>query len=181
LPSKAKLESNKEVIKGIVNDFSGAKAAVLVDYRGINVAQDTELRASLRKAGVKYRIIKNSMTRFAVKEIGLDELDQYLIGPTALATHDTDVTAPAKLMSEYVKKIEALKIKAGVVEGKVVDAKGVNSLALLPAKEVLVAMVLSGLNAPISGLVNVLNGNIRGLVCALNAIAEKNNKISEVV
>jgi large subunit ribosomal protein L10 len=181
LPSKAKLKSNKEVVKGIVDDFSKAKSAVLVDYRGINVAQDTEMRAALRAAGIKYRIIKNTMTRFAVREIGLEGLEPFLKGPTALATSDTDVVAPAKLMSEYAKKIDKIKVKAGVVEGKVVAIKGVDSLATLPPKEVLVAMFLGGLNAPITGLVNVLNGNIRGLACVLNAIAEKKNNVSEVV
>ena len=180
MPSKAKLESNKEIVKGIVNDLQKAKAAVLVDYRGITVAQDTELRAALRKVGVRYRVIKNTMTRFAIKEVGLDALDEYLTGPTALATSDTDAVAPAKLMTEYAKKIEALKIKAGVVEGKVIDMQNVSSLALMPSREVLLSMLLGGLNAPISGLVNVLNGNIRGLVYALNAIVEKNKNNLEV-
>ena len=181
MPSIAKLESNKEVVRGIALDLQKAKAVVLVDYRGINVAQDTELRAALRNAGIRYRIVKNSMTRFAVKEVGLDNLEQYLIGPTALATSDTDALAPAKLMSEFAKKIDKIKIKAGIVEGKIIDVKGVDSLATLPSREVLAAMALGALNAPINGLVNVLNGNIRGLVSVLNAIAEKNNNLSEVV
>jgi large subunit ribosomal protein L10 len=175
------LESNKEVVRGIAEDLRNAKSAVLVDYRGINVAQDTEFRAALRAAGVKYRIVKNTMTRFAVKEVGLLELEQYLAGPTALATSETDHVAPAKLLQEFAKKIDKLKIKAGVVEGKVISTTGVDSLAALPTKEVLVAMVLGGLNAPISGFVNVLNGNLRGLVCALNAIVEKKNINPEVV
>ncbi|MCL2163111.1 MAG: 50S ribosomal protein L10 [Oscillospiraceae bacterium] len=181
MPSKAKLESNKEVVKGIVEDFKCAQGAVLVDYRGITVAQDTEFRAALRAAGVKYRIVKNTMTRFAVRELGLNDLEQYLTGPTALATSETDQAAPAKLLQEFAKKIDKLKIKAGLVEGKVIDTSGVDSLASLPTKEVLIAMVLGGFNAPISGFVNVLNGNLRGLVCALNAIVEKKNTNSEVV
>jgi large subunit ribosomal protein L10 len=181
LPSKAKLESNKEIVKGIAERFSNAKSAVLVDYRGINVAQDTEMRVALRAAGIKYQILKNSMMRLAVREIGLEDLEQYLTGPTAVAMSDTDVVAPAKLMSEYAKKIDKIKINAAVVEGKVVGSKGVDTIASLPPREVLVAMVLGGLNAPISGLVNVLNGNIRGLACVLNAILEKNNNVSEVV
>ena len=173
MPSEAKLQSNKEVVQGIVQDLNSAKSIVLVDYRGITVAQDTELRTALRKAGVKYRIVKNTMTTFAVKEVGWDGLVDQLKGPTAMASSDTDLVAPAKIMTEYAKKIDKLKIKAGVVEGKIVDLGGVKALAELPPKDVLVASVLGTLKAPINGLVNVLNGNIRGLVCALNAIAEQ--------
>ena len=173
MPSEAKLNSNKAVVQGIVDDLNAAKSVVLVDYRGITVAQDTELRTALRKAGVKYRIVKNTMTTFAVKEVGLDGLIEQLKGPTAMASSDTDLVAPAKVMAEYAKKIDKLEIKAGVVEGKIIDLAGVKSLAELPPKEMLISSVLGTLKAPINGLVNVLNGNIRGLVYALNAIAEQ--------
>ena len=173
MPSEAKLKSNKAVVQEIVDDFKAAKSVVLVEYRGINVAQDTALRAELRKAGVKYRILKNTMTRFAVKEVGWTDLEKSLVGPTAVATSDSDLVAPAKILSEYAKKIDKLKIKAGVVEGNILDINGVKALAELPPKDILVATVLGTLKAPISGFVNVLNGNIRGLVIALNAIAEQ--------
>ena len=173
MPSEAKLKSNKAVVQEIVDDFKAAKSVVLVEYRGINVAQDTALRAELRKAGVKYRILKNTMTRFAVKEVGWTDLEKSLVGPTAVATSDSDLVAPAKILSEYAKKIDKLKIKAGVVEGNILDINGVKALAELPPKDILVATVLGTLKAPISGFVNVLNGNIRGLVVALNAIAEQ--------
>jgi large subunit ribosomal protein L10 len=146
---------------------------VLADYRGLTVEQDTALRSALRKAGVEYKVVKNTLTRFAVKESNLGGLESYLSGPTSLALSETDPVAPAKILSEYAKKFEKLEIKAGVVEGKVIDVKGVNALADLPSREVLIAKVLGGFNAPITGFVNVLNGNIRGLVVALNAIAEK--------
>jgi large subunit ribosomal protein L10 len=173
LPSKAKLESHKQVVKGIADDLKAAKGVVLVDYRGITVSQDTELRTALRNAGVKYRVVKNTMTTFAVRELGYDELEKSLTGPTAMATSETDLVAPARVLSEYEKKIEKLQIKAGIVEGRVIGVDGVKALAALPSKEVLVSTVLGTLKAPINGLVNVLNGNIRGLVCALNAIAEQ--------
>ena len=179
MPSEAKLNSNKEVVQGIVRDLNSAKSIVLVDYRGITVAQDTELRTALRKAGVKYRIVKNTMTTFAVKEVGLDGLVEKLKGPTAMASSDTDLVAPAKVMAEFAKKIDKLEIKAGVVEGKVIDLGGVKALAELPPKEILISTVLGTLKAPITGLVNVLNGNIRGLVCALNAIAEQKKEAVE--
>ena len=173
MPSNKILEQKQEIVSGLVEKFKEAKSYVLADYRGISVEQDTELRNALRKAGVEYRVIKNTLSRLAFKEIGVEGLDEYLVGPTAFAMSTTDVVAPAKVMAEFAKKYEKLEIKAGVVEGKAIDAKGVAALADLPSKEVLVARVLGSLNAPITGFVNVLNGNLRGLVCALNAIHEK--------
>jgi len=173
LPSEAKLQSNKETVKAITAELKDALGIVLVDYRGINVSQDTELRVALRNAGVKYSVVKNTMTRFAVKELGLNELEQALTGPTAMATSAVDPVAPAKVISEYVKKIDSLEIKAGVVNEKVIDIAGVLALAELPPKEILVARMIGMMAAPISGLVNVLNANIRGLATALQAIVDK--------
>jgi len=173
LPSEKTLQSKQQIVKELSQKIKDAKAMVFVDYRGLTVEQDTEMRAALRKAGVEYRVVKNTLTRFAAKENGLEELTPYLNGPTSVALSSTDPVAPAKVMAEYAKKYEALELKVGVVEGKIIDVKGINALAELPSREVLIAKVLGGFNAPISGLVNVLNGNIRGLVVALNAIAEK--------
>ena len=152
--------------------MKAAKGMVFADYRGLTVEQDTELRSALRKAGVEYKVVKNTLTRFAANENGLEGLDTYLNGPTAMAS-SVDPVASAKVLSEFAKKYDKLEIKVGVVEGKVIDASGVKALAELPPREVLIARVLGGFNAPISGLVNVLNGNIRGLAVALNAIAEQ--------
>ena len=173
MPSEAKLQSNKETVKAIAAELKAAQGVVLVDYRGINVSQDTELRVALRSAGVKYSVVKNSLTRFAVKELGLTELEKALIGPTAMATSATDPVAPAKVLSEFVKKIDALEIKAGVINESVIDNAGVLALAELPPKEVLVSRMLGMLSAPISGLVNVLNANIRGLAVALQAVVDQ--------
>lgn len=173
MPSKSILEQKQESVRELSEKIKTSKAMVLVDYRGLTVEQDTDLRNALRKAGIEYRVVKNSIVRFAVKENGLEELDGHLKGPTALALSDTDPVGPAKVMSEYSKKYDKLELKAGVVEGRVIDLTEVKALAQLPSKEVLVARALGGFNAPLSGLVNVLNGNIRGLVVALNAIAEK--------
>jgi len=173
LPSEKTLQSKQQIVKELSQKIKDAKAMVFVDYRGLTVEQDTEMRAALRKAGVEYRVVKNTLTRFAAKENGLEELTPYLNGPTSVALSSTDPVAPAKVIAEYAKKYEALELKVGVVEGKIIDVKGINALAELPSREVLIAKVLGGFNAPISGLVNVLNGNIRGLVVALNAIAEK--------
>ncbi len=173
LPKEKTLNQKREVIEGIGGKMKTAKAMIFADYRGLTVEQDTELRNALRKAGVDYKVVKNTLTRFAANESGLEGLDAYLKGPTAMASSKTDPVAPAKVLSEYAKKYNKLELKAGVVEGRIIDAGGIKALAELPPREVLIARVLGGLNAPISGLVNVLNGNIRGLVVALNAIAEQ--------
>ena len=172
MPKENTLNQKREVIEGISNKMKAAKGMVFADYRGLTVEQDTELRNALRKAGVEYKVVKNTLTRFAAKENGLEGLDTYLNGPTAMAS-SADAVAPAKVLSEFAKKYDKLEIKVGVVEGKVIDVNGVKALAELPPREVLIARVLGGFNAPLSGLVNVLNGNIRGLVVALNAIAEQ--------
>jgi len=176
LPKEHTLNRKRQIINELSDKMKSAKAMIFADFRGLTVEQDTELRAALRKAGVEYRVIKNTLARFAAKENNLDELDSYFNGPTAMASSDTDPVAPAKVLSEFVKKFENLELKVGVVEGKVIDTKGIKELADLPSREVLIARVLGGFNAPISGLVNVLNANIRGLVVALNQIAEQKEK-----
>lgn len=173
MPKENTIKQKREVVEGIGSKMKNAKAMVFADYRGLTVEQDTELRSALRKAGVDYKVVKNTLTRFAAKENGLEGLDTFLSGPTAMASSDSDPAAPAKVLSEYAKKFEKLELKVGVVEGKVIDLNGIKALAELPPKEVLIAKVLGSFNAPISGFVNVLNGNLRGLVVALQAIADQ--------
>ena len=147
---------------------------MLVDYKGINVADDTKLRKELREAGVEYAVVKNSLLRRASEQVGFESLKDVLVGTTALAISNDDAVAPAKILAKYADASKGkFTVKAGFVEGNVLDANAVNALAKLPSREELVAQTLRGLNAPISGFVNVLNGNIRGLVIALNQIAEK--------
>jgi large subunit ribosomal protein L10 len=173
MPSEKVLQQKKEIVQELVEKLKSATAGVLVDYRGLTVEQDTELRNQLRKAGVEYKVVKNTLTRFAAKEVGYDELDPQLNGPTSLAISADDPVAPAKVLVEFSKKNENLEIKSGFVDGKVISVDEIKELADLPPREVLIAKVLGGFNAPISGFVNVLNGNLRGLAVALNAIAEK--------
>ncbi|EGD47399.1 ribosomal protein L10 [Ruminiclostridium papyrosolvens DSM 2782] len=172
MPSNKILEQKKQVVTDLTEKIKSAQSIVLADYRGLTVEQDTELRNALRKAGVEYKVVKNTLTSLAMKESGI-EVDDFLTGPTAMAISSSDAVAPAKVLSEFAKKFEKLELKVGVVEGKVIDLEGVKALAELPSREVLIAKVLGGFNAPISGFVNVLNGNMRGLVVALNAIAEQ--------
>lgn len=163
------------IVSEIKEKLSASKGAVLTNYRGLNVAQDTKLRRKLREGGVEYRVIKNTMTRIAAKEAGIDGLEQYLEGPTAIAMSDKDPVVAAKLLAEFIKenKLQALEIKAGIVEGKVIDAGGVKALASLPPREVLIAQMLGTLQAPITGFVRVLNGTLGNLVYALEAIRKQ--------
>lgn len=173
MPSEKILAKKKERVSELAEKIKSAKTVVFADYRGLTVEQDTELRNALRKAGVDYGVVKNTLTKFAAEENGYDELGPHFNGPTAMAISTEDVVAPAKILVEYSKKYESLQVKAGIVEGKIFDADSIKALASLPSKEELVAKAIGSMNAPITGFVNVLNGNLRGLVVALNAIAEK--------
>lgn len=173
MPSEKILQQKQAYVEELSEKLGAALSGVVVDYKGISVADDTVLRRKLREAGVEYAVIKNSMLRRAAEKAGLEGLDDALKGSTALAVSRTDHVAAAKILSEFADKSKTFDIKAGFVEGKVIDTAGVQELAKMPPKEVLVAKALGGLNAPISGFVGVLNANLRGLVVALNAIAEK--------
>ena len=166
------------VVAELKESFASAKGIVLTGYKGLTVAQDTKLRAKMREAGVKYRVVKNTMLRFAVKDLGYDDLVQYLEGTTAVAYSSEDVIAPAKVIEAFIKennltKTDTLVVKAGVVDGKVIDAAGVKELASLPSREVLIAKLLGSMQAPISGVVNVLQGTIRNAVYVLEEKKKK--------
>jgi large subunit ribosomal protein L10 len=163
----------KATVAEIKEKLVNAKGAVLADYRGLNVADATQLRRTLREAGIEFRVLRNTMTRIAAREAGIQGLDTYLEGPTAIAFGFDDLVAPAKVLTKFSKENKNLVIKAGIVEGKVVDENGVKALADLPPREVLVAKMLGSMQAPISGLVNVLQGNIRNLVFALEAVRKQ--------
>lgn len=174
MPSEAILKQKQLLVDELSEKLKSSIAGVLVDYKGINVESDTKLRKELREANVDYFVVKNTMLLRAAKDAGLDGLESVLTGTTALAVSKDDAVAAAKILAKYAEGSKGkFSIKAGFVEGGVLDAKGVEALAKLPGREELVAMTLRGLNAPITGFVNVLNGNIRGLVVALNAIKEK--------
>ncbi len=173
MPSAKILEQKKQQVNEMVDKFQRAASGVLVDYRGLTVEEDTKLRAELRQAEVEYAVVKNTLTRFAADEVGFNEFDPILNGPTALALSFSDVVAPAKILVEYSKKNEKLEIKGGFIEGKVVSVDEINALASLPSKEVLVAKLLGSMKSPIQGFTNVLNGNLSGLARVLQAIADK--------
>ncbi len=165
----------KSAVSEIKGKLSTSKGAVFTNYRGLTVAQDTQLRRKLREAGVEYHVYKNTMTRIAAKEAGIEGLDVYLEGPTAIAMSESDPVAPARVISEFIKehKLKALEVKAGLLAGKVIDAEGVKALAELPSREVLLSRVLAGMQSPIVGFVNVLQGSIRKFVCTLEAVRQQ--------
>ena len=168
----------QQLVAELKEKLTTAKGAVLTSYKGLTVAQDTELRRALREAGVSYHVVKNTMTRIAAKEAGLDELAEHLEGTTALAVSAEDAVAPAKVICEFIKKnkldeTEVLTIKAGLVDGKVIDLAEIKALASLPSREVLIAKLLGSMQAPISGTVNVLQGVIRNAVYVLEAIRQQ--------
>jgi len=167
------LEEKKQVVAEITEKVNKAQGMVLVDYRGLKVDEVTELRRKCREAGVDYKVYKNTMMRFAFEEAGLEEFNQYLTGPNAIAFGFEDPIQAAKITYEFAKKHKELEIKAGIVDGKIISTAEVENLASLPSKEVLIAQVLGGLNAPIAGFANVLQGTIRKLVYALNGVIEK--------
>lgn len=173
MPSEKVLEHKKQLVAELTNKMQKAVAAVIVDYHGINVADDTKLRRDLREAGIDYVVAKNTLLRFAAKEAGLDDITEILKGTTAVAFSDSDYVAAARILCKFSQTSKTFKVKGGFVDGNALDSAAVTQLSKLPAREVLVAQALAGFNAPITSFVGVLNANLRGLVCALNAIAEK--------
>lgn len=165
MPNAKVLAEKQAIVAELVEKFKAAKSGVFVDYKGISVAADTKLRAEMRQNNVEYSVVKNTLIRFAAKEVGFDELDPILNGTTALALSMEDSILPSKLTGDFAKKNPKIyKIKAGFVDGKVVDAATIERLSELPSKDILLAIVLGTLQAPIASLAR-----------AINAIAEQKN------
>ena len=143
-----------EEIKAVLD---GAKGAVLVDHRGLTVAQDTELRKTLREAGVSYKVFKNTMVKLAIQGTEFEGLGQLLEGPSALATSKTEATAPASIICKFAKTNEKLEVKGGIVEGEYYDAKGIQVIATIPSREVLLAKFLGSIQSPIANFARVVN------------------------
>ena len=153
----AKVELKQPVVAEIAELFNGAKSAVVVDYRGLTVEQDTALRKQLREADVTYKVYKNTMIRFAAKGTEFEALEPHLEGPTALAVSKSDATAPARVLAEFAKTAEKLELKGGVVEGTYYDAKGINVIATIPSREILLGKLLGSIQSPITNFARVLN------------------------
>lgn len=164
-------KEKEETVASLKEELKTAKSFVLTNYRGLNVHQLSEMRKRLRSAGIDYKVIKNTLFRRAASESGLDALLEYLVGPTAAAFAREDLVAPAKLLSDFTKEFEVLKIKGGVLNGEVIGADKITMLASLPSIEVLYSKMLGSLKSPMHGLVNVMAGQARQLVTVLNQIS----------
>ena len=167
------LEEKKKLVEELKEKIGAAKSIVIVDYKGLSVFEDTELRKTLREANVEYRVLKNRLMQKAFSELGYNDFDEALNGPTAVAFANGDPVAPAKILLEKADSTKKITIKCGMVDGSYITTDGVKELATLPPKEVLLAKLLGTLSAPISGLARVLNETVAGLARVLNAIAEK--------
>ena len=151
----AKVELKQPIVQEISEMINGAQSVVVVDYRGLTVAEDTQLR--LREAGVSYKVYKNTLVNRAVEGTEFESLRDSLEGPNAFAVSTEDATAPARVLAEFAKKAPNLEIKAGVVEGTFYDAEGMKAIASVPSREVLLSKLLGSIQSPITNLARVLN------------------------
>lgn len=156
------IQEKQEAVAVIAAKIAASSSTVVADYRGLNVAQVTELRKLLREAGIEFQVLKNSLVRRATEGTDYVELNNILTGPTAIAFGKEDAVAPAKILNDFAKKNDALKLKGGVVEGKVVSQEEIKALAELPSREGLLSMLLSVLQAP-----------VRNFALAVKAVGEK--------
>ena len=170
MPNAQVLSEKQAIVAALTEQLKAANSGVLVDYKGITVAEDTALRVELRKEGVKYGVVKNTLARFAMNNVGLNELDSVLNGTTSLATSDADPIAPMRIVNKYAKQLGDKKftIMGGFMDGKVLSMDEIMALAELPSKETLQAQALGMMLAPITSLAIVLK-----------AIAEKDGAPAE--
>ena len=163
-------EQKSEIIEKLKDDFSEAQSIVLTDYRGLAVKDETDLRKKVRETGSKYAIIKDTLAILAAKESGHEDLDKMLTGPTAAVFGFEDPVSPVKVLSDFAEDHEEIKIKGGLVEGKILGADELEALAKLPPRDELLSMLAREMQAPISGLACSLSGIITKLLYALNAV-----------
>ena len=178
MPNEKVLETKKAQVAEIVEALNAAATGVLMDYRGLTVEEDTKLRNDLRAAGVKYFVVKNTLLRLAANQVGLEELDSILHGPTALALSE-DPIAPAKILFDFAKKNDKVEIKSGFMDGKVLSEEELIRLAKTPSKDALIAKIMGSLNAPISNLARLLATIADGGVEIADLIAKKNGEAVE--
>ena len=152
----AKVELKAPIVQEISDSIKDAQSVVIVDYRGLTVAEDTQLRKQLREAGVTYKVYKNTFMNFAFKGTEFESLSEVLEGPNAIAISTTDATAPARVLAEFAKKAPKLEIKAGVVEGNFYDAEGMKAISTIPSREVLLSKLLGSIQSPIANFARVI-------------------------
>ncbi|MGQ9557166.1 MAG: 50S ribosomal protein L10 [Desulfurispora sp.] len=166
-------EQKQVSLQELKEKFGTSQVAVMANYRGLNVAAMTRLRVRLRERGAELKVVKNTLALKAAREHGIEGLEELLTGPTAIAFSGEDLVAPAKVMLEFARESKIMEVKGGLLEGKVIDAQGVKSLADLPPREVLLAQVLGGMQAPMYGFAGALQGLLRNLVYVLEAIRKR--------
>ena len=149
MPSNSILAQKQQIVADLAEQIKNSTAGVIVNYQGITVENDTAMRRDLRKAGVKYVVMKNTLTGRACDEVGYGDLKQYLSGMTAIAISENDPVAAAKVLKTYADKVDSFEILAGYVDGAVIDAKTVNELAEIPSKEILLAKLLGSIQSPL--------------------------------
>ena len=160
MPSNSILLQKQQIVADLAEQLKASSAGVLVNYQGITVDDDTKMRKALREAGVKYMVVKNSLTGRACEEAGFGEMKQYLSGMTAIAIGSEDPIAPAKVLKQYAEKVESFSILAGYLDGKVIDVQTVEALADIPSKEVLIAKFLGSIKSPLYGFAYALQAVI---------------------
>ena len=153
----AKVELKQPIVQEISEQIKDALSVVVVDYRGLTVAEDTQLRKQLREAGVAYKVYKNTLVNFAIKGTDFESLSDVLEGPNAFAISTTDATAPARVIAKFAKTAPALEIKAGVVEGTFYDSDGMKAIATIPSREELLSKFLGSIQSPITNFARVIN------------------------
>ena len=153
----AKVEIKAPIVDEIAENIKDAQSLVVVDYRGLTVEQDTQLRKNLREAGVIYKVYKNTFITRAIKGTEFEGIQEYLEGPTAIAVSKDDATAPARVLANFAKTAQALEIKAGIVEGTLYDAKGMGTIAAIPSRDELLSKLLGSFKNPITNFARVMN------------------------
>lgn len=166
-------KQKEAIVESLREKLQNSPIIILTDYRGLNVAAMNKLRRKMGESGSEFQVVKNTLVKRVTDELGIEGLDPYLEGPTALATSTNDPVAPAKVLKEVAKEHKELEIKAGVLEGKVVDVTAIKNLADLPSREVLLAQVVGGMQAPLYGFAGALQGVLRKFVYALEAIRKQ--------
>ncbi|MDD2400798.1 MAG: 50S ribosomal protein L10 [Clostridia bacterium] len=171
------LEQKKQVVESIKDKFTKAQSVVMMEYRGLNVGEITELRSKMKKAGNEMKVFKNTLVERAADDCGIMGLNKYLNGPIAWGFSLQDPISAPKVVSEFAKTHKKLIIKGGILEKKAIEEDGVRALAELPSREVLLAQVLAGMQAPLTGMANVLQGPIRKFVYAIEALRKEKEQV----
>jgi large subunit ribosomal protein L10 len=167
LPTREQKEQSLNELRKL---FKDAKVAIMTDFRGLNVAATTKLRRKVSASGGQFKVAKNTLSAIAAREAGIEGLDAFLSGPVGIVFGLADPAAPAKALMEFIREFKTFEIKGGAIEGQVVDALMIRELADLPPRKVLLGRVLGGMQGPMYGLVNVLQGTVRSLVYVLDAV-----------